>query len=361
MIQLSKLVKLLKNEKLGPVTGVPCSVFKDFLNYIQANKTFDHYSCSSEGESMGIAAGFALAGKFPIVYMQNDGYGNAINPLSSLQLMYKLPALLMISWRGEPNKKDAPQHKLMGKTILDLLSIFEIPYSIIDEENYEEKISSAKKYMKLYKKPYALIFKKGILQKFNKEQSKNIELNFRHEYIQRLNKQLKDDDIILGTTGFTGRELFQTTNHKAKFYMMGSMGCLASIGLGLAKSYPEKRIFVLDGDGALLMKLGTLSTIGNYSPNNLIHICFDNNNYESTGGQKTTSNSSDFVSLAKSCNYKESLLIENINEFESILDKIDSIEKPLFLHVKIKSGTIENLKRPSISPVEMKKTFMENL
>ncbi|MDA3812776.1 MAG: thiamine pyrophosphate-binding protein [Candidatus Cloacimonetes bacterium] len=155
MIGLDKIVSLLQKENLGPVMGVPCSVFKDFLNYIIDKKSFEHFACSSEGESLGIAAGFALAGKLPIIYMQNDGYGNAINPLSSLQLMYEIPALLMISWRGEPGKKDAPQHELMGETLLDLLSTFKIPYSIINEGNVDSQIINAKKYMKENQKPFA--------------------------------------------------------------------------------------------------------------------------------------------------------------------------------------------------------------
>jgi phosphonopyruvate decarboxylase len=360
MIELKNLVELLKKEKFGPIMGVPCSVFKHFLNFIINKKSFEHYACSSEGESLGLAAGFAMAGKYPIIYMQNDGYGNVINPLSSLQLMYELPALLMISWRGEPGKKDAPQHKLMGETLLGLLEIFDIPYAVVNKGNIESEIVNAKKYMKKKQKPYALIFKKGTIENFEvkKEESK---LNNRYDYLEILKNCLNKYDIILGTTGFTGRELFQTVSCNSKFYMMGSMGCLSSMGLGLAKSYHKKTVYVLDGDGALLMKLGSLSTIGNYQPDNLIHICFDNNQYESTGGQKTTASTTNFVKLAEACNYKKAIMIDNTSHFEKIISKISLLEKPLFLHIKITSGTIENLKRPSFSPIEMKKKFMESL
>lgn len=361
MIELKEISHLLKKENFGPIMGVPCSVFKDFLNYIIKKNVIEHYTCSSEGESMGLAAGFALAGYYPIVYMQNDGYGNAINPLSSLQLMYELPALLMISWRGEPDKKDAPQHKLMGEKLFDLLKTFNIPYSVISKNNISQELIHAKNYMEKNKKPYAVIFRKGIFEKFEKIPSIDNDENYRYEYLELLDQYLNKDDIILGTTGFTGRELFQIMKHKAKFYMMGSMGCLSSIGLGLAKSYPNKNVYVLDGDGALLMKLGSLSTIGNYQPNNLIHICFDNNQYESTGGQKTTANTTNFTDLAIACNYKNALAINDILEFKEILPKIKSLEKPLFLHIKIKPGCIENLKRPSLSPVEIKENFMRGL
>ena len=361
MIELNKLVDVLKKRKFGPFMGVPCSVFKDLLNYIIAENSFEHYACSSEGESLGLAAGFALAGKHPVVYMQNDGLGNAVNPLSSLQLMYDLPALLLVSWRGEPGKKDAPQHKLMGLTLLQLLDIYKIPYAVITEDSIIDDINNAEAYMKEYKKPYALIFKKGLIEKYKKESCDDNALNYRYEYLEELKKYIKDDDILLGTTGFTGRELYQKLCHKSKFYMMGSMGCLPSIGLGLAKSFPGKRVFVLDGDGALLMKLGSLATIGNYKAENIIHICFDNNQYESTGGQITTSDTVNFTTIALGCEYKEAISIDNLKQFTSVLERINSIPKPLFIHIRIKPGSINELQRPSITPVEMKNEFMESL
>ena len=361
MIRLNELVTTLQSKDLGPFMGVPCSVFKDLLNFIIEKKVFEHYACSSEGESLGLAAGFSLAGKYPVVYMQNDGLGNAINPLSSLQLMYDLPALLLVSWRGEPGKVDALQHKLMGTTLKQLFDLYEIPYSVVTEETYIDDVNIAVSYMKKNQRPYALIFKKGLIEKFKKEQINNDLLNLRYEYIEVLAEKVKENDILLGTTGFTGRELYQKVQLKSKFYMMGSMGCLPSIGLGLAKSYPDKRVFVLDGDGALLMKLGSLATLGNYKADNIIHICLDNQQYESTGGQITSSGTVNFANLALSCDYKEAITIKSIAQFVSVIDRIDTIQKPLFLHVKIKAGSIKDLKRPSLTPIEMKKIFMENL
>ena len=360
MIKLDKLVKSLKEYEFGPVMGVPCSVFKDFLNYIIDNESFEHYVCSSEGESMGVAAGFSLGGKYPIVYMQNDGYGNAVNPLSSLQLMYELPALMLISWRGEPGKKDAYQHLLMGETLTRLLDLFEIPYEILEEESFNVSIGNAAEYVKKSKKPYALIVRKGLIDKYKMDSEENL-FPLRSDYLMKLSEHAEESDIFLGTTGFTGRELHQIVDVKSKFYMMGSMGCLPAIGLGLSKCFNEKRVFVLDGDGALLMKMGSLSTIGFYKPQNLVHICFDNNKYESTGCQPTTASATDFKETAEACGYQTSLCIENTEEFSDVINRLSEMKKPIFLHVKTSAGSIDNLKRPSETPVEMRNNFMESL
>ncbi len=358
MIQLENFVSSLKENNFGPVMGVPCSVFKDFLNYIIDNKSFEHYVCSSEGESMGVAAGFSLGGRLPVIYMQNDGYGNAVNPLSSLQLMYELPALMLISWRGEPGKKDAYQHLLMGKTLTRLLELFEIPYDILDEENFVESVSKAADYVNINKKPYALIVKKGLFEKYKVEADKKV-FPLRSDYLMKLAEFAEKSDIFLGTTGFTGRELHQIVDVKSKFYMMGSMGCLPAIGLGLSRCFEQKRVFVLDGDGALLMKMGSLSTIGFYKPQNLIHICFDNNKYESTGCQPTTASTTDFKAAAAACGYPESVYVETLKDFGEILSTLSSMEKPVFMHVKTSAGSIDDLKRPSETPVEMRDNFME--
>jgi len=360
--------KTLNEFGLSPFTGVPCSVFTHFLNYITNNPDIENYLSSSEGEAMGLAGGFALSGKIPVVYMQNDGYGNVVNPLSSLQLMNNLPALLLISWRAEPGTKDAPQHKIMGDTLTDLLNIFNIPYIILEDsdESLLTSLSKAKKYFNEVKKPFAFIVKKGYFQKAEnsiqeKETKENNFLELRNKYIKILNSLTTENDVLLGTTGFSGRELYQTSSHNGKFYMMGSMGCVGSIGLAIAKENPEKNIYALDGDGALLMKLGTLSTIGHYSPKNLIHICFNNSEYESTGGQATTASTTNFPEIAKACGYKSVKNIDTSSDFQKLLSGISKIEKPLFINIQIKSGTIDGLGRPKDSPETMRDNIMEFL
>ncbi len=343
----------------SPYMGVPCSVFTPLLNYLNKSGR-ESYACTSEGEAMGLAGGFALAGRLPVVYMQNDGYGNAVNPLSSLQLLYKLPALLLISWRGFPGKKDAAQHMLMGETIEDFLKIFKIPYKVLNEEdgNLDKAISEAKNHCSKNGTPYAFIIKKGYFSKSDeKAEVVKSDLKIRINFLDVLKSFLKSTDVLMGTTGFTGRELYSYLEHPGKFYMTGSMGCLSSVGLGVALENKDKRVFLLDGDGAVLMKMGGLVTVGSYSPENIIHICFDNNTYESTGDQPTLSKGINLAEIAKASGYRETLEIDSPVKFKAVLETIDDTEKPVFILVRIKSGTMEGLPRPEDTPEEMKNKF----
>ena len=354
-------VTTLEDAGFSPFMGIPCSVLKPLLDYIaDGNCSTRNYLCSSEGDAMGLAAGFSLSGKLPVVYMQNDGYGNAINPLSSLLLLYKLPVLLLISWRGEPGAKDAPQHAVMGSVILSLLDTFEIPYIVLDNEerNLKDSVTRAKNHCMAESKPFAFVIRKGYFDRYNASISQsNTMLNRRLEYIRLLSAKLQPNDVLLGTTGFAGREMYQIVTHKGKFYMMGSMGCLASLGLAIALEQPDKRIILLDGDGAILMKMGALATVGYHRPSNLIHICFDNRSYESTGGQPTLSTTVDLRAVAKACGYTTVHNIKTTGEFEAMWNNEAKYPKPHFLHIEINPGTEEELARPSISPEEMRDCF----
>lgn len=351
---------LIKNG-FSPFMGVPCSIFKHLINYIEDTPNISYYLSSSEGEAMGIAGGFALSGRLPVVLMQSDGYGNAINPLSSLQLLYSLPCLLLISWRGEPNKKDAPQHFIMGHTLEELLSIFNVPYNIIENnpDSLHGAVNLAREYVKQSSLPYAFIVRKGYFDSYKtKCEAKSSKYELRASYLKTLKTLAKKEDVFIGTTGFLGREMQYLFNNKGKFYMMGSMGCASSIGMAIAKEHIHRKVFVLDGDGALLMKMGTFSTIGLYTPENLVHICFDNNQYESTGGQKTASEKVNLSRVAESCGYNSGTKVESLEDFKCIIKNISRIKGPHFIHVIIKSGTIDELPRPEETPEEMKKTFM---
>jgi len=348
----------------GPLIGVPCSIFKHLINYIEDSHKIKYYTASSEGEAMGLAGGFALSGRLPVVLMQSDGYGNAINPISSLQLLYKLPCLLLISWRGEPGKKDAPQHLIMGRTIKKFLSIFEIRYSILDDglENLHKAIKEAEEFCKRSSNLYALLIRKGYFESYEVQEEEKISaFEIRISYLNVLKSLAKSQDVMIGTTGFSGREMQHIFEHEGKFYMMGSMGCAASIGLAIAKENPYKNIFILDGDGALLMKMGVLSTIGHYATENLLHICFDNNQYESTGGQKTSSVSVDFTKIAKACGYNSATRVETLEDFKNVINKILKKKGPHFIRVIISPGTIDDLPRPVDTPEEMKLSLMRFL
>jgi len=363
-MDVREFCRVLVESNFGPFMGIPCSILKPLINYIEDSSSVKYYLTSSEGEAMGLAAGFTLSKKTPVVMMQNDGYGNAVNPLSSLQLLYRLPCLLVITWRGEPSKKDAPQHEVMGRTLLNLLSDFEIPYKVLEDDldKLKKDVEEATLYTESRNLPFAFIVRKGY---FSPYQSKggNVpqDLYTRLDYLKVLEKNIDEKDILIGATGYCGREMHQSLKHKNKIYMMGSMGCAVSIGLGLAQEHPQRKIFVLDGDGALLMKMGTLSTVGYFHPSNLFHICFDNQMHESTGGQKTASPCVKFTDVAMACNYGTSFLITSPDEFKQLLDKIKNQKGPHFIHIKIKAGTLESLGRPCETPEEMKSNLMKSL
>jgi phosphonopyruvate decarboxylase len=357
-------VETLMEEGFSPFTGVPCSVFKHLINYINDYKKIGHYICSSEGEAMGIAGGLALAGRIPVVYMQVDGYGNAVNPLSSLQLMYRLPALLLVSWRGEPGTNDAPQHQIMGSTIEKFMSVLQIPYTIMDEEhgNFLNTVQTAMEHVRREYTPYAFVIRKGYFESYEPlKKQRDFDFSARFEYIQALAGMIRKEDVLLGATGFTGRELYKGIDFPGKFYMMGSMGCLAATGLGIAVENAERVVYVLDGDGAVLMKMGSLSTIGYYRPKNLIHICFDNNVYESTGCQKTTSGKTNLAKVAEACGYTYTNTVSTVNDFKKILSNNNPKQMPCFLHVKVRTGTLEVLSRPSDEPEVMRDNLMRFL
>ena len=353
--------RLLIDQGLGPFTGVPCSLLKGLITQIDQAEDSAYYIATSEGEAMGIAGGLALAGKLPVVLMQNDGYGNAVNPLSSLQLVYNLPALLVITWRAEPGSRpDAVQHHIMGRTLLDLLKVFNIPFQVLEdsEDITREHLTAARVYLEREKKPYALIVRRGL---FDAEPSSGSgpepDRPLRIDYLRVLAEEAASSSVILGTTGYTGRELKQAIDRPGTFYTAGSMGCIGSVGLGIATLCPDRKVYVLDGDGALLMKMGTLATIGLYHPANLVHIVFDNGQYESTGGQRTASSTVNFPGLATNAGYRQAVSVNTLDEFRAFLKNINGTPGPLMCHVKVQAGTLPDLKRPSESPEELRDQF----
>jgi len=364
MMNVEAFVQALGQAGLSVYAGVPCSYFTPLIDCLEGHPDVQHWTCSSEGEAMGLAGGLALSGRLPVVYMQDDGYGNAVNPLSSLQLMYQLPALLLVSWRGEPGKKDEPQHEWMGRTILSLLAIFDIPSHVLGgaSDEIDGLLARSLAWLREKKTPFAWIVPKGYFDRYEKPRRETGPPQARRlDYITLLAKQAGPADVLLGATGFTGRELYQVVDHPGKFYMMGSMGCLASIGLGIASQNPGRTVYALDGDGALLMKMGTLSTVGHYRPDNLVHVCFDNQAYESTGGQKTTSKTTSLASIAKACGYRSALIVETLDQWKAVLSDLPRTEKPLFLHVLIGQGTVEDLGRPKETPGAMRDSLKRHL
>ena len=371
MISCQNLAKIFKTQEFIFFTGVPCSILKDWLSFIGDDKDFRHIIATSEGEACAIASGYYLAtGKIPIVYMQNSGFGNSVDPLTSLlnKEAYGLSALLLISWRGEPGKKDEPQHIKMGKTLLKLLKTLNIPYIILpgQEAEIKKELKKIKEYFKENNSPYAIVIRKGIIKNYQAKKKKDIHSLTREEVIKIIVSKLKGDEAIIATTGKTSRELFELReakkqSHETDFYTIGSMGCSAGIALVVALQKSKKKIFVLDGDGAVLMKMGILATIGHYLPENFYHIILDNNTYDSTGGQKTVSDTLDFSKIALACGYRSAKVVSEREELTHFLRDMESKRGPSILVVKIKGGARKDLGRLTKTPAENKKAFMKFL
>jgi phosphonopyruvate decarboxylase len=377
MVSCEKFSEILKRNGFNFYTGVPCSIFKEWLNFILKDKSITHVIATSEGEACGIAVGYYLStGNFPVIYMQNSGLGNSVNPLTSLldKEIYSIPTLLLISWRGEPGTKDAIEHVKMGRITKKILKILEIPYVNLqeNEEKIEKIVKEAKNYMEKNNSPYAIIVRRGIVGGYQKKIEKDkikqedpYPLTIK-EAIEIILKNLNpvDKTAIVSTTGHISRELFELMkekekNHERNFYMVGSMGCAAGIALGISMQKPREKVFIFDGDGAVLMKMGTLATIGYHKPKNLYHIIFDNESHDSTGGQPTSSKTVKFDKVALDCNYKEAIVVSKKEELEDFVKDMTTKKGPFMLVVKVrKRGARKDLGRVTIMPAENKEMFM---
>lgn len=375
MINTEEFYKGLKSNGIDFFVGVPDSLLKDFCAYIKDNvDSKNNIVAANEGNALAIASGHYLAtGNPALVYMQNSGQGNIINPLASLNdpLVYSIPALLVIGWRGEPNKKDEPQHKKQGLVTLKLLDALDIEYSILTEKDdtniWQKKISEAVEYMKREKKPYALVVTKSTFSTYKlKEQSKvNFEMS-REDAIKEIVTSLDDEDIIVSTTGMASRELFEerearNMGHEKDFLTVGSMGHASQIALGIAISKPKRNVYCLDGDGALLMHLGGLAIIGSQKVENFRHIVINNGAHDSVGGQSTVGFDIDIPSIAKSCGYNETFTVSTVKDLKIALTKLINSKGAALLEVKVRKGARKDLGRPTTSPIENKEAFMKFL
>lgn len=355
-------------------TGVPDSTFKAWMSFLDENhgNGLDNIISSNECEAVAIATGYHLAtNKIGVVYMQNSGFGKTVNPITSLadSEVYSIPMLLMIGWRGEPGKKDEPQHKKMGRVMIPILEALEISYSFLPEtaSEFEELLQKISFFFKENKKPYALIVKKNLIEPFtNSKRKETIYEMTREEVLKIIIDSFNGDEVIVSTTGKTSRELFELRIARGEdprdFYTVGSMGCTSSIALGIALNSKKKTV-VIDGDGALIMQLGALTTIGHYHPENLYHILIDNNAHESTGGQPTVSDTVNFKEICLGSGYKSVYLANSREDLKIALEKMFKEEGkgPSMLIVKVKKGSREDLGRPTTTPIQNKEFFMKSL
>lgn len=373
MINVADLYNLLMENNISCFCGVPDSLLKDFCAYVTDNTDNKHHTITAnEGNAIALAAGHYLAtGNPALVYMQNSGIGNCVNPLLSLtdEEVYNIPLLMFIGWRGEPDKKDEPQHIKQGKVTDKLLDVMGIKYSILPDNFQEAKslINNAIQYMKNTNCPYAFIIRKGTFEKYSLKNKKisNYELK-REEAIETVIKNLKTTDIVVATTGHISREVYETRerlgqNHKQDFLTVGSMGHSSSIALGIALEKPDRNIYCFDGDGALLMHQGALGVNATKELTNFKHIVFNNEAHDSVGSQPTAMYKENVSKVALECGYNKSYSVQTKEELIKILPEFISDNCTSLLEIKVKCGAREDLGRPKEKPQENKKLFMENL
>ena len=371
MINCPQFYQLLMNNRISFFTGVPDSLLKDFCAYVQDHTPPErHLIAANEGNAIALAAGNYLAtGKIGLVYMQNSGLGNCINPLTSLTdpEVYSIPVLLLIGWRAEPGVKDEPQHKKMGRVMLNLLQSLEIPYSILpaNPSDAEKSVEEAVRVMAKNKAPYALVVKNETFEAYQLQKKHNTDLPLnREQALQAVVSFLDEQDIVVSTTGKTSRELFElrkelSQGHQKDFLTVGCMGHASSIALGIALQKPEQHVYCFDGDGAVIMHMGALSTIGKIQPANFRHIIFNNFAHDSVGGQPTAADVVNFPALASINGYKAAFSAETAEEIRMFVGKMKTMAGPVLLEIRCNKGARENLGRPTRTPIENKEDFMD--
>ena len=368
MIDVKEAYETLKRSGVDMFTGVPDSLLKNFCAYVtDTAQKGKHIIAANEGNAVGIAAGHYLATGHPaLVYMQNSGLGNTVNPLLSLadEKVYSIPMVLMIGWRGEPGVHDEPQHVKQGEVTLALLDAMQIPYVILEDVS---QITSTVAQAMARKAPTALVIRKGT---FGSYKLKNVSHNdnplSREEALKLVVGHLHKDDVIVSTTGKLSRELFELreTRHEGHghdFLTVGSMGHSSSIALGIALEKPERRVFCFDGDGAFIMHTGALGINASMQPRNFFHVLFNNGAHESVGGQPTIGYQLDAKGIALASGYQKALCASTEEDILVALQQLEQMEGPVLLELRVKTGSRDDLGRPTTTPIENKQAFMNEL
>lgn len=367
-MNVEKLVNIIGSDFF---TGVPDSQLKALCNYLMNTYGIDkhhHIIAANEGNCTALAAGYHLAtGKVPVVYMQNSGEGNIINPVASLlnDKVYAIPMIFIVGWRGEPGVHDEPQHIYQGEVTVKLLEDMDIASFIISKDTTEQELVSAmENFRKLLAngKQVAFVVRKGALKYDTPVEYKNSNKMLREEIIQHIVKASGEDPIV-STTGKPSRELFETRtangqSHKYDFLTVGSMGHTSSIALGIAINKPDQRIWCVDGDGAVLMHMGSMAVMGANAPENVIHIVINNEAHETVGGMPTVASKTDLVAVAKACGYPNAVCVDSFDALDKELEAAKSRHELSFIEVKCSIGARDDLGRPTTTALENKQNFM---
>jgi phosphonopyruvate decarboxylase len=372
VIRSEELYQIFKKFNLSYFTGVPDSTFKGWMSFLDRKSRSGNLTnriAANECEAVFLAGSYYIAtGNFGVVYMQNAGLGKAVNPITSYAdgEVYNIPMLLMIGWRGEPGVTDEPQHKKMGRITKGLLEVLEIPYKVVPDDilGIEDAINEACRFMREKSSVYAILVRKDLVDDEPGIEYKRKYSMLREEALKLILENLSESDFIVSTTGKTSRELWeyresQKQSHGHDFLNIGGMGGVTSQALEIALQKPSRRIFAFDGDGSVLMQMGSLATIGHYMPRNLYHIVFDNNSHESTGGQPTVSDTIEFEKVALASGYRTASVVDTR---EGLLKEIKGLkEGPAMIVVKINKGSRKELGRPTIPPQSNKENFMKTI
>ena len=365
MIDADQFLAPARDRGFDFYTGVPCSFLTPFINRAISDPATDYVGAASEGEAVGIAAGAALAGRRTVVMCQNSGLGNTVNPLTSLNYCFRIPTLLITTWRGQPGVADEPQHDLMGRIthgLLELMRIRGMPFPHT-QNGVGPALDAAVEEMDRSGLPFAFVMAKGSVRDApldavplalkpagrREDHAPAGDRPTRYAVLERVAATVPETAAVIATTGKCGRELFTIGDRPQYLYQVGSMGCASGMGLGVALNV-DRPVVVLDGDGAALMKLGALATIGAMAPGNLIHVVLDNGVHDSTGGQATVSASVDFAAVAVACGYRHAASCSDLTGFDAAFAEALAVEGPHLIHARIAPGSISNLGRPTVAP-----------
>lgn len=370
-MKVEQLIKIIDSDFY---TGVPDSLLKPLCNYLMDTYGIDpkhHIVAANEGNCTAIAAGYYLATeKIPVVYMQNSGEGNIINPVASLlnDQVYAIPVIFIIGWRGEPGVKDEPQHIYQGEITLQLLDDMGMPYYVLDRSSTEADLQLKMKEYRQYLsngKSIALVVKKSALE-YEKTISYHNQYDMKREEVIRHIVKYAGDDIIISTTGKASRELFEiresnNQTHDNDFLTVGSMGHASSIAFGIAINKPSSKIWCIDGDGSLLMHMGSMAVIGAYKPDNIIHVVINNSAHETVGGVPTVASDINISGIAEACGYSYVQSVESYDLLDKVLEKTKQATGPVFIEARCALGARSDLGRPTSTPKENKLLLMERL
>lgn len=373
MIRPSYFYDLLIKNGTDFFTGVPDSLLKNLCAYITDNAPdSNHIISANEGSAIGLATGYHLAtGKIPMIYMQNSGEGNMVNPLMSIADpdVYSIPMLIVIGWRGEPGVHDEPQHVKQGKVTCDILDAMKVPYAILsdNEADLPAQFEKAYKYIKENNAQYAFVIRKGTFDEYKLQNNIPVEGKMsREEAIEKIMLSADDTTAFVSTTGMISRELYEQRDrhniaHDRDFLTVGGMGHASQIALAIAMQKKDRQVYCLDGDGASIMQMGGMATIGSRKPSNYVHFVLNNGAHDSVGGQPTVGRQIDFCEIAEGCGYENVVKVTTPEELDAVLGDAETKEKLTFVEVLVTKGARKDLGRPKSTPVENKIALMKFL